>query len=89
VEIDGLNPPASLLNSVDATPASFFAATREEAISCDNRSRRLVPRSKRGSAMTKANAKSMPATGRNPAGGLTAKGRELYKKTEGAHLNPE
>jgi hypothetical protein len=38
--------------------------------------------------MTKTKAKSMPASGRNPAGGLTAKGREFYKKTEGAHLKP-
>jgi hypothetical protein len=35
-----------------------------------------------------ANVKSMPASGRNPGGGLTAKGREFYNKTEGAHLKP-
>jgi hypothetical protein len=38
--------------------------------------------------MRKAATKSMPASGKNPAGGLTAKGREFYKKTEGAHLKP-
>jgi hypothetical protein len=38
--------------------------------------------------MSKVKAKSMPANGRDPAGGLTAKGREFYKKTEGAHLKP-
>jgi Domain of unknown function (DUF6321) len=32
--------------------------------------------------------KSMPAKGKNPKGGLTAKGREFYKKTEGANLKP-
>jgi len=36
----------------------------------------------------KASGKSMPSSGRNPAGGLTAKGREFYKQTEGAHLKP-
>jgi hypothetical protein len=38
----------------------------------------------RKTAMTK----SMPAKGRNPKGGLTAAGREFYKKTEGANLKP-
>ena len=33
-------------------------------------------------------AKSLPANGRNPAGGLTAAGREFYRKSEGAHLKP-
>jgi hypothetical protein len=36
----------------------------------------------------KAKTKSLPASGRNPSGGLTAKGREFYQKTEGAHLKP-
>jgi hypothetical protein len=36
----------------------------------------------------KAAAKSMPARGKNPEGGLTAAGREFYKKTEGANLKP-
>ena len=33
-------------------------------------------------------AKSMPAKGRDPAGGLTAAGREFYRKTQGSHLKP-
>jgi hypothetical protein len=33
-------------------------------------------------------AKSMPAKGKNPEGGLTAAGREFYRKTEGANLKP-
>jgi Domain of unknown function (DUF6321) len=36
----------------------------------------------------KAAAKSMPTRGKNPEGGLTAAGREFYKKTEGANLKP-
>jgi hypothetical protein len=36
----------------------------------------------------KPKSKSLPADGRNPAGGLTAKGREFYRKTEGAQLKP-
>lgn len=32
--------------------------------------------------------RSMPASGRDPSGGLTAKGREFYKKKEGANLKP-
>jgi hypothetical protein len=36
----------------------------------------------------KATTKSMPAKGKNPEGGLTAAGREFYKKTEGANLKP-
>lgn len=39
-------------------------------------------------AVKKAEAKSMPSTGKNPAGGLTAAGRAFYKKTEGANLKP-
>lgn len=31
---------------------------------------------------------SMPKEGRDPKGGLTAKGREYFAKTEGAHLKP-
>jgi hypothetical protein len=31
---------------------------------------------------------TMPASGRDPKGGLTAKGRAFYKKTEGANLKP-
>ncbi|WP_353069469.1 DUF6321 domain-containing protein [Tunturibacter empetritectus] len=37
---------------------------------------------------TKSAAKSMPAKGKDPKGGLTAAGREFYKKTEGANLKP-
>jgi Domain of unknown function (DUF6321) len=43
---------------------------------------------KTSSAKKSAKPKSMPAKGRNPAGGLTAAGREFYRKTEGAHLKP-
>ena len=39
-------------------------------------------------AKKKAAAKSMPANGRDPAGGLTAAGREFYAKSEGARLKP-
>jgi hypothetical protein len=31
---------------------------------------------------------SMPASGRNPKGGLTAAGRAFFKKTEGSNLKP-
>ena len=31
---------------------------------------------------------SMPKAGKDPAGGLTAKGREYFAKKEGAHLRP-
>ncbi|HEU4636935.1 MAG TPA: DUF6321 domain-containing protein [Edaphobacter sp.] len=31
---------------------------------------------------------SVPAAGRDPKGGLTAKGREFYRKTEGSNLKP-
>ncbi|NYF90813.1 DUF6321 domain-containing protein [Tunturiibacter empetritectus] len=37
---------------------------------------------------TKSAAKSMSAKGKDPKGGLTAAGREFYKKTEGANLKP-
>ena len=30
----------------------------------------------------------MPAKGRNPAGGLTAAGREFYRKKQGSKLKP-
>jgi hypothetical protein len=36
----------------------------------------------------KATTKSMPAKGRDPQGGLTAAGREFFKKTEGENLKP-
>ncbi|WP_353063509.1 DUF6321 domain-containing protein [Tunturibacter psychrotolerans] len=42
---------------------------------------------KKGAPKTTA-TKSMPAKGRDPEGGLTAAGREFYKKTEGANLKP-
>ena len=32
--------------------------------------------------------KSMPKEGKDPQGGLTAKGREFFARTEGAHLRP-
>jgi hypothetical protein len=35
---------------------------------------------------SKSKTKSMPAAGRDPSGGLTAVGREFYRKTEGSHL---
>jgi Domain of unknown function (DUF6321) len=31
---------------------------------------------------------SLPATGKDPRGGLTAKGRKFYEKSEGAKLRP-
>ena len=43
---------------------------------------------KKTRARKTAATKSMPAKGRNPEGGLTAAGREFYKKTEGANLKP-
>jgi hypothetical protein len=39
-------------------------------------------------APKKAISKSMPAKGKNPEGGLTAAGREFYRKKEGANLKP-
>jgi hypothetical protein len=36
----------------------------------------------------KGSPKSMPAKGKNPKGGLTAEGREFYRRKEGAHLKP-
>jgi hypothetical protein len=38
--------------------------------------------------VSKSQPKSMPAKGRNPAGGLTAAGREFYRKTQGSDLKP-
>jgi Domain of unknown function (DUF6321) len=38
--------------------------------------------------VSKRKPKSMPAKGRNPAGGLTAAGREFYRKTQGSNLKP-
>ncbi len=41
------------------------------------------------SANEKANPpKAMPKAGKDPKGGLTAKGREFFAKKEGAHLRP-
>ena len=40
-------------------------------------------------ASTKTTArKSMPAAGKDPKGGLTAKGREFFNKRDGSHLKP-
>jgi uncharacterized protein DUF6321 len=39
-------------------------------------------------AVKKAASKSMPSKRKDPKGGLTAAGREFYKKTEGASLKP-
>jgi hypothetical protein len=39
-------------------------------------------------ATKKMPAKSMPAAGKDPEGGLTATGRAFYKKAEGANLKP-
>ena len=41
-------------------------------------------------AATKRASKSasMPASGKDPSGGLTAAGRAFYKKTEGSNLKP-
>ena len=35
-----------------------------------------------------AGARSMPKAGKDPKGGLTAKGREYFAKKEGSHLRP-
>ena len=40
------------------------------------------------SVTKKSAAKSMPAKGKDPKGGLTAAGREFFKKTQGANLKP-
>jgi hypothetical protein len=42
---------------------------------------------KKGARKTAA-TKWMPAKGKDPKGGLTAAGREFYKKTDGANLKP-
>ncbi|MGI4828496.1 MAG: DUF6321 domain-containing protein [Janthinobacterium lividum] len=39
-------------------------------------------------ASAKTAPKSMPKAGKDPAGGLTAKGREYFAKKEGLHLRP-
>jgi hypothetical protein len=36
----------------------------------------------------KSASQSMPTAGKNPAGGLTAEGREFYRKTQGSHFKP-
>ena len=36
----------------------------------------------------KRKPKAMPANGRDPSGGLTAAGREFFKKTQGSNLKP-
>jgi Domain of unknown function (DUF6321) len=36
----------------------------------------------------KSTSRSIPAAGKNPAGGLTAEGREFYRQTQGSHLKP-
>ncbi len=43
---------------------------------------------KSAAAPKKATAKSMPKEGKNPKGGLTAKGREYFKRSEGSNLKP-
>ncbi len=40
------------------------------------------------SATTRAKPGSMPKAGKNPEGGLTAKGRALFAEKEGLHLRP-
>lgn len=42
----------------------------------------------KNNAATKSKAKSMPANGKDPKGGLTAAGRAFFKKTEGSNLKP-
>lgn len=47
--------------------------------------------SRSGSKSKKASQdtpRSMPKAGKDPRGGLTAKGREYFNKTEGSHLRP-
>jgi hypothetical protein len=43
---------------------------------------------KKSSTSSKSSPKSMPASGRDPSGGLTAAGRKFYRKKEGADLKP-
>jgi Domain of unknown function (DUF6321) len=50
--------------------------------------RMTMQRKSAGKKKSAEEAKSMPANGRNPEGGLTAAGREFYKKKEGANLKP-
>ena len=47
-----------------------------------------MPTDAAASKSKKSPTKSMPAAGKDPKGGLTAKGREFYKKSEGANLKP-
>jgi Domain of unknown function (DUF6321) len=44
--------------------------------------------SKKARTAKSTRAASVPAEGKDPEGGLTAKGREFYKNSEGANLKP-
>jgi hypothetical protein len=44
--------------------------------------------SKSGQTAKSTKAASLPASGKDPAGGLTAKGRKFYKNSDGANLRP-
>jgi hypothetical protein len=41
-----------------------------------------------GQTAKSTKAASLPASGKDPAGGLTTKGRKFYKDSEGANLRP-
>jgi len=43
---------------------------------------------KSGSVSKKTAPQSMPAAGKNPKGGLTAAGREFFRKKDGSNLKP-
>ena len=59
--------------------------TAKKAVKKSSALKKSVPPGKKAVAKT---AKSMPKAGKDPAGGLTAKGREFFARTEGAHLRP-
>ena len=42
----------------------------------------------KAAARKSTNSKAMPAKGKNPKGGLTAAGRDFYRRKERAHLKP-
>lgn len=44
--------------------------------------------SQKVSAKGSVSARSMPAKGKDPKGGLTAAGREFFRKTQGSNLKP-
>lgn len=51
-------------------------------------SKKVAPAKSASTRSRAATPKSMPREGKNPKGGLTAKGREYFKQTEGSNLKP-